>query len=238
MVNSILPLELQEVVVAKRGRRIVGPVTYTLAGAGTTIVIGPNGSGKTTLLRMMHGLERTSEGRLRWAQAFNAASERQSFVFQSPIIMRRSVLDNLAYPLTLAGKSRKEANEAAARWAAKVGLASRLQQNASRLSGGEKQKLALARALIREPDVLFLDEPCANLDGKATRVIEGVLQDAKSNGTRLVMSTHDMGQARRLADDVIFMLGGQIHECAPAQDFFNSPATPETEQFLRGDIVE
>jgi tungstate transport system ATP-binding protein len=109
--------------------------------------------------------------------------------------------------------------------------------SATRLSGGEKQKLALARALIRKPQVLFLDEPCANLDGASTRDIETLLADARADGTRLIMTTHDIGQARRLATDVIFMLHGKIHESGVATTVFDAPQTTELQAFYRGDII-
>jgi tungstate transport system ATP-binding protein len=106
------------------------------------------------------------------------------------------------------------------------------------LSGGEKQKLSLARALITEPEILFLDEPCANLDGRATREIESILQQVQARGTRLVMSTHDMGQAKRLARDVIFLHKGLVHESSSVAQFFAAPKTPEAKAFINGDIVE
>lgn len=236
--NSILPLKLENVVVSMRGKRLIGPVTSEIAATGLTIVIGPNGSGKTTFLRMMHGVQRVSSGQLNWAQPIEIAQKHQAFVFQSPIMLRRNVEQNLTYPLELANVSKEEAKERAHLMAAEIGLGDKLNQQAPRLSGGEKQKLALARALIRRPEVLFLDEPCANLDGRATREIEQVLLKANSAGTRIIMSTHDMGQARRLATDVIFLLGGEIHEVGPAEQFFDQPESVDTQRFLRGDIVE
>jgi len=109
---------------------------------------------------------------------------------------------------------------------------------ATRLSGGEKQKLALGRALIRQPRLLFLDEPCANLDGRSTREIEALLRDANAAGTRIVMTTHDLGQAKRLAGDALFLLNGKLHEQGAAAKFFDAPQRSETKAFLEGDIVE
>lgn len=234
---TILPLTLKDVQVYKRRKRLIGPISHTLGSTGTTIIMGPNGSGKTTLLRLMHGLERVGAGRLNWAVETAEARRHQSYVFQSPIMMRRSVCDCLAYPLLLHGVGKQEARAQAADWAERVGLADALQRNAKVLSGGEKQKLALARALIRKPQVLFLDEPCANLDGAATSEIESILRSAKSNGTRIIMATHDMGQAKRLADDVLFLLNGHIHESSTATSFFSAPRTTEAQAFLNGDII-
>ena len=238
MVNAILPFKVQNAVVRRRGKVLVGPIDFTLAGIGITIVIGPNGAGKTSLLRMMHGLERLSEGEAHWAVSLDEARRSQAFVFQTPRMMRRDVRDSIAFPLTLNGTSKKAARAEAEVWADRVGLTDQLGFQASVLSGGERQKLALARALIRQPGVLFLDEPCASLDGRATREIEEILARAVADGTRLVMSTHDMGQARRLASEVIFMFAGRIHEYRSAVEFFETPNTAQARAFAKGDIVE
>jgi len=236
--RALLPLRLRGATARVRGKTLLGPVDLTIARGGTTIVLGPNGSGKTTLLRVMHGLQRLSAGSMTWNLPAPLARERQAYVFQTPIMMRRSVLDNLAYPLLLHGMSRREARKRAACWAERVGLGAAARRPAPVLSGGEKQKLALARALIRAPEIVFLDEPCANLDGNATREIEALLADARAAGTRIVMATHDLGQARRLASDVLFLRGGLLHESAPADRFFDAPDTAEATAFLRGDIVQ
>jgi len=220
------------------GKVIAGPIDLSIAGSGTTIVLGPNGSGKTTLLRLMHGLQRVRGGSVNWALPDAEARLRQSYVFQSPIMMRRRVVDSIAYPLILRGLARKKAQAQAVEWAQEFGLADALERPAPVLSGGEKQKLSLARALISRPDILFLDEPCANLDGRATREIETLLARTQAGGTRIVMSTHDMGQAGRLASEVVFMLGGKVHETGPAEGFFKAPKTPQAAAFINGDIVE
>lgn len=237
MVASILPLEVRDVVLKRRGRRILGPVSLTLEGEGFTIVMGPNGSGKTSLLRAMHGLERLSGGSIRWSAPIEETRARQAFVFQSPILLRRSVVDNIAYPLVLDGVARKAARAMAAGLGEEVGLGGLLDQSALDLSGGERQKLALARALIRKPEVLFLDEPCANLDPRSMREIEAILQATRAAGTRIVMSTHDAGQARRLASDILFLHDGRIVESGPRDDFFSTPRTPEARAHINGDLL-
>lgn len=232
--TAAFPLTLAGVLVRRQGKRVLGPVDLTLARDGATMILGPNGSGKTTLLRVMHGIERTTGGQVIWAQDDPA---QHAFVFQSPIVMRRSVAENLAYPLRLLKRPKAEIAAAVDGWLARIGLAAIAQSPATRLSGGERQKLAIARALIRKPDVLFLDEPCANLDGHATAEIEALLQEIVAGGTRIVMATHDMGQARRLADDLVFMLDGKPHETGDAAALFAKPQTKEFAAFLRGDIV-
>jgi tungstate transport system ATP-binding protein len=159
-------------------------------------------------------------------------------VFQRPVMLRRTVEENLIYPLRIRGVSSADARDRAHDWAGRVGLEGMMTRTAPSLSGGEQQKLALARALITDPKVVFLDEPCASLDGRAMREIEDILAAASADGTRLIMSTHDMGQARRLADDVVFLLHGKVHERTDAANFFLTPRTPQGRAFLRGDIVE
>ena len=232
--TQMFPLTLDQVLVRRRGKAVIGPTNLVLQPDGPTIIIGPNGSGKTTLLRVMHGIERVTSGTVAWQH--NDPSQ-HAFVFQSPIVLRRSVYENLAYPLRLIQTPKPEVAQAVDHWLERIGLADMRHSPALRLSGGERQKLAIARALVRKPQVLFLDEPCANLDGHATREIEEMLQEASAAGTRLVMSTHDMGQARRLARDIVFMLGGKVHDVGDAETLFTSPANKELSAFLRGDIV-
>ncbi len=239
MVSSILPLDVKNAEVRRRGKTLIGPLSTTISAEGFSIVMGPNGAGKTTFLRMLHGMERLKRGgSLRWQCAEKEARTRQAFVFQAPIMMRRSALDNVAYPLILHGVGRKDARRQAAAWLERVGLGDSSTKQATILSGGERQKLAIARALIRGPDVLFLDEPCANLDGRATREVEAVLKDAHDGGTRIVMATHDLGQAKRLAQDVWFIHHGNILEITAAEQFFTQPTTTEARAFVSGDIVE
>ena len=234
----MMPLVVAQAQVRRHGKVLIGPVSFTLEARGVTIVMGPNGSGKTSLLRMLHGVVRLADGRVTWACGDREARSKQAFVFQTPVMLRRSVKDNLAFPLHIQGTARKQAAAEAEHWAEKIGLTQALAQSAGVLSGGEQQKLALARALISKPEVLFLDEPCASLDGRATREIETLLHGASQSGTRIIMATHDMGQARRLATEVLFVLKGKLHEFSPAEVFFLAAKTDSARAFLKGDIVE
>ena len=238
MVDTILPAVADAVCVTKRGRRIIGPISHTFARQGVTVVLGPNGAGKTTLLRMLHGIERVSAGSITWQLPMAQAALRQAFVFQTPTILRRRVIDNIAYPMLVRGVPKTKAREAAARWATQIGLGAMQRRQARFLSGGEKQKLALARALIMRPDVLFLDEATTNLDGRSTREIEDMLKSAAATGTRIFLATHDLGQARRLATDVVFIYNGKLHDSGQAEAFFARPNTAEAAAYLQGDIVE
>ena len=235
--SGLFPLTVAGATSRRAGHQLVGPVDLTLGGEGVTVVIGPNGSGKTTLLRLLHGAARLSSGRLDWACSTEEARRRQAFVFQQPVMMRRSVLDNIAYPLTVRGMKRAAARAQARVWGERVGLGEMLDRAAPVLSGGERQKLAIARALIAEPELVFLDEPCAALDGRAMREIEEILGAARANGTRLILSTHDMGQARRMADDILFLSGGGIAEHSRASDFFPEPQSQAARDYLNGKIL-
>ena len=231
--SPLFPLTLRNVCVRRRGKSVLGPINLTVENGPPLVVIGPNGSGKTTLLRVMHGIERISEGSLEWAAHSPA---KHSYVFQHPTVLRRSVVQNLAYPLQLMRVPKDTVSQACSAWLTKINMTGFGDTPATKLSGGERQKLAIARALIRQPDLLFLDEPTANLDGHTTREIEVLLGQASATGTRVVMATHDMGQARRLAAHVIFMKGGKIREQGTSEALTN-PQTADLAAFLKGDIV-
>ena len=236
--TELFPLTVSGATHRRRSKVLVGPVDLTLDGNGICVVLGPNGAGKTSLLRLLHGTARLNSGSITWACDLKEARHHQSFGFQRPVMLRRSVEDNIAYPLQMHGAEKAKSRQEARIWAERVGLEEMLERQASVLSGGEQQKLAIARALITKPAVLFLDEPTASLDGRATREIEEILLQARAAGTRLILSTHDMGQARRLADWVVFLLHGKVHEQGEGPGFFDNPKTPEAGAFLNGDILE
>jgi len=233
--DTILPLTVEGLGFTANGVAILSGISLTVEAGAPTLVIGPNGAGKSTLLRLLHGLLAPSAGRVAWAAA--DPRRRQAMVFQRPVLLRRSVLANALYPLRLAGLARAERERRAQEALALVGLAALADRPARRLSGGEQQRLALARAAALRPEVLFLDEPCASLDPAATRAVEEIVATLAARGTRIVMTTHDLGQARRLAGDVVFLHRGRALEHTPAARFFDNPATPEAAAFLRGELV-
>jgi tungstate transport system ATP-binding protein len=233
--DTILPLRAERLGFRAGGVAILSNVSLTISAGAPTLVIGPNGAGKSVLLRLLHGLLAPSEGRVVWAEA--QAARRQTMVFQRPVLLRRTVLANTLYPLKLAGVAATERQDRARAALDMVGLAPLADRPARRLSGGEQQRLALARAAALAPEVLFLDEPCAGLDPAATRAVEEIVGRLAARGAKIVMTTHDLSQARRLAGELIFLHRGRVLEQTQANAFFARPATPEAAAFLRGELV-
>jgi tungstate transport system ATP-binding protein len=228
----ILPLSLQEVSYAVGGRAIIDRASLRVEAGPSTIILGANGAGKSVLMRLMHGLLRPTSGRIAWHG--EGARRLQAMVFQRPVMLRRSALANVVYALKLAGSANRE--KIAMEALEEVGLAHVAHRPARVLSGGEQQRLALARAWALHPEVLFLDEPTANLDPGATREIETVIKAFDASGTKIVMSTHSLGQARRLGDEVIFLHQGRVAERASVERFFPQPASPEAAAFVKGEL--
>ena len=237
MADSLLPLSLENVSFVAGGREILSSVDLVFEAGPRTVVLGPNGAGKSVLVRLCHGLLAPTGGRVRWANPeVRGAPRRQAMVFQRPVLLRRSVLGNLMFALAVADVPRKERDARACSALASVGLTHCANRPARVLSGGEQQRLALARAWMLRPEVLFLDEPTANLDPSATREIESIIESIHAAGTKIVMITHNLGQAQRLADEIVFLDRGRVAERASVDRFFRQPATAEADTFLKGEL--
>jgi tungstate transport system ATP-binding protein len=232
--NGILPLRLENVSFTAGGRTIIERTNLTLDAGTSTIILGANGAGKSVLMRLMHGLLAPSAGRVIWRG--ERVRRRQAMVFQRPVMLRRTALANVVYALKVAGVGSADCLRRAREALAEVGLTQLAERPARVLSGGEQQRLALARAWALHPEVLFLDEPTANLDPGATREIEAVIRAFDASGTKIVMSTHSLGQARRLGDEVIFLHQGRVAERASIEEFFPVPSTAEAGAFVKGEL--
>jgi tungstate transport system ATP-binding protein len=232
-----LPIVLEEASVRAGEVTILERISLRLEPGAPTVLVGPNGSGKTTLIRLGMGLFCPTAGSVSWGGRTRSPGDRRAMVFQRPIMLRRTAVANIAFALAAAGMTRNERSARAADLLRTVGLESLALRPARRLSGGEQQRLALARALARDPEILFLDEPTASLDPAATKAVEDIARSVIASGIKVVMATHDLGQARRLAGDIVFLVRGRIVAHAAAERFFASPATPEAAAFLRGDLV-
>ena len=235
---SLLPVSFEDVTYSARGKRLLDGLNLTLEAGSTTVIMGPNGAGKSLTLRLLQGLIAPSSGRIQWAQSPDRArvGRKVATVFQRPVLLRRSVAGNLAHALKVYGVPSRLRAAQIDRWLDHAGLADLRDRAARVLSGGEQQRLSLVRALAAEPDLLLLDEPTASLDPQATLAIEALVQTAARGGTKVVMVTHDAGQARRLADDVAFLHRGQVTEHTTATLFFGAPRSRAAQAYLAGRI--
>ncbi len=236
--TSILPLVLDDVSLEIVGIRLIKDLSCAFEAGPRTVILGANGAGKSLFLRLCHGLIRPTTGRVLWKGAKGRdPAKAQAMVFQRPVMLRRSVAANVDYALKLRGMAAAERRAAVEDALGYTGLRRLADTQARVLSTGEQQKLALARAWALQPEVLFLDEPTASLDPAATHAVEQIINAIDAAGTRIVMTTHDLGQARRLADEVLFLHRGRLLEMAPAEKFFTAPDNDLAQAFVKGDLV-
>lgn len=235
--DDLLPVVVEDLRLAFGGQPLLCGISLTIETPGVTVIMGPNGAGKSLLLRCLHGLLTPTGGTIRWGEhsVTPALQRRQAMVFQRPVLLRRSVLANLHF----AQKTRQiidDANAFALLRAMRLHDIS--ERPARKLSGGEQQRLALARALATRPDVLFLDEPTASLDPASTRIIEDTVTAAAAQGLKVVFVTHNVHQAQRLANDVVFLADGKVCEHRPSANFFAAPSSPQADAYLTGRLPE
>lgn len=236
--ESRLPLRVEAVDFARSGRTLLSGLDFRLEPGRISVVLGPNGAGKSLLLRLLMGLITPDAGRIRWNGLSPPRCRAQlGMVLQKPVMLRRSVRANVEFALARAGISRGQRRRRAEATLERAGLAPLARQSATRLSGGEAQRLSIVRAWAQRPRVLLLDEPCANLDPYSAARVEELIREIHAGGTRIMLSTHDLGQARRLADEVLFLADGRLCEHAPATAFFERPASAKADAFLQGDLV-
>lgn len=235
----MLPLVVSHVSYLVGTKPIIEDVSFTIDIAGLAVLLGPNGSGKSSLLKLLHGLLPLSSGSIRWGDVdARAAQRKQAMVFQRPVLLRRSAAENVDHVLKLRGVSsaeRARVIEESLEWA---GLADVADMPARKLSGGEQQSLTIARAWALNPQVLLLDEPTANLDPRATRRVEDLIHSFAATGRKIIMATHNIAQAQRLADEVLFLNRGHLLEHAPAKQFMLRPSNPLAARFIAGELVE
>lgn len=234
---GLLPLEARGIGVVRAGKTLLDDVSFVIGAGGPTVIMGPNGAGKSLLMRVLHGLVVPCSGRVIWGAGVDAevAGRRSAFVFQRPTLLRRTVLANIDFVRShRPGAARRQT---AWKVLEQAGLAELAHSPARALSGGEQQRLAMARALASFPEVLFLDEPTASLDPAATLAVERMIATAVAGGTKVVLVTHDIGQARRLAREVVFMANGRVTEVGEAAAFFAGPQSAAARAYLDGQLV-
>ena len=234
----MLPLVVDGLGFSVREQWLLKDVSFSLGAHGLTFIVGPNGAGKSILLKICHGLLSPTTGTVRWASGSSRQQrQRQAMVFQKPVLLRRSARANVEYALSVRGVAKKDARERADRVLEATGLTAIAHRPARVLSGGEQQRLVLARAWALRPQVLFLDEPATHLDPAATAAIEDVIQQVSNAGSKIIMVTHDLGQVRRLADEVLFLHQGQLLEQAASEDFFAHAKSQEARAFVEGQLL-
>jgi tungstate transport system ATP-binding protein len=236
--HPLLPLVASRLQFAIHGQQIIRDVSFRIDTSGRTVILGANGAGKSVMLRLCHGLLRPTGGDLRWGGLTVAqARDQQAMASQHPVLLRRTVTGNLLHVLHVKGVPRSERQALVDAALQQAGLEDLGHRAARTLSGGQKQKLAIARACVVRPAVLLLDEPTANLDPAAVRGVEELIRAVAAAGTKILMATHDIAQARRLAADVMFLNDGRLLEHAPAAEFFTSPEDPVAARFLAGELL-
>ena len=239
--DGIWPVELDGVVFEAPGesgaKRLIDGVSLRLEPGPLTCVMGPNGAGKSLLLRLIAGLIRPSGGEVTYGGAAEAGKNRIAFVFQRPVLLRRSVAANLDHALKTYGAPRAARRGRIAELLALGQLQAFARQPARVLSGGEQQRLSMVRALAARPALLLLDEPTASLDPQATAAIEALIRQVAGEGVKVVLVTHDRDQARRMAEEIVFLHHGRIAEQAPAARFFDQPRSPEAKAYLAGRLL-
>lgn len=236
--RSILPLRLSRLTWERDGEQLLGPVDLELDGENRVVVLGPNGAGKSLLLRLAHGLIAPSSGSVAWEEPDpRRQRSRQAMVFDRAVLLRRSARANVEYALALRGMAAAERGARTDEVLEQTGLLDLANRAARALSAGEQQRLALARAWALRPEILFLDEPTASLDPAAARRVEQLILQIREAGTAIILTTHDLGLARRIAEEVVFLYRGRVLEHAAASAFFEAPATREARAFLQGDLT-
>ncbi len=236
--SSILPLKLQNVDYSAGGKKLIKNMNCQFEAGRKYIVIGPNGAGKTLLLRLCHGLLKPDRGQINWAGAKGQnPKSAQAMVSQRSVMLRRSAYDNIDYALSVRGVKRSLRPDLINTVIDRTGLRRVAHKYAPVLSLGEQQRLAIARAWVLKPQVLFLDEPTASLDPPATHSIEELIGEISAEGTTVIMTCHDLGQAKRLATDVLFMFRGRLKEMAPAEQFFTKPNNDLAQAFIEGHLI-
>lgn len=235
---STLPLHIDRLHVTRKGNSLLCGIDYSINTPGVTMILGPNGAGKSLLLQVAHGLVTPDKGTLKWnVHKPQPQQSWRAFVFQKPVLLRRSVRANLEYVLSLHRIAKDERKRRIREALSYTGMSHLAERDARVLSGGEQQRLNIARALVLQPQVILLDEPTAELDPTGTAAIERLIKDIAQCGAKVIMTTHDLGQARRLASDILFLHNGKLLEYSPAPTFFKQPKTRAAQDFIAGKLL-
>ena len=234
--KKITPIVADNLSVSFGSVNILNKINFKIHDKDITAVIGPNGAGKSILLQTINGLTNIQRGKITFNSFFHSDDirKKQALVFQNPTLLRRNVISNMEF---IANINKNIDKKTIQNSLVRCGLGGYDQKSARLLSGGEKQRLSLARALLTQPSILLLDEPTANLDPFSLKLIEDIILEENKKGTCIILTTHDMAQAKRLATNIIFMNKGEVIEQKNSKTFFNKPETNEALKYIKGEIL-
>jgi len=235
---SILPLRFRNVSLRAGDDLLIDALSLDIDAGPRTVIMGPNGAGKSLFLRLAHGLIRPTQGEVSWRGRDGLGPTRgQAMVFSRPVMLRRSARANIELALALSGRPTSEATDRTDTALALTGLEALAGRQATSLSTGEQQRLALARAWALSPQVLLLDEPTSNLDPAAAHAVENLIRQFSESGMKVIMTTHDLIQARRLGEDILLLHHGRLVERAAADAFFSAPQSDVARAFVTGTLT-
>jgi tungstate transport system ATP-binding protein len=237
--NLSVHLQLSEIKKCYNGIKALDSISLEMDGGKIIVLLGVNGAGKTTFMRILAGLENADSGQILFNSqkiAAKALCQVSTLVFQKTSMFTMNVYDNLAYGLKIRKVSKEEIAKKIPEALQEVRLSGFEKRRAKKLSGGEQQRIALARAFLLEPNILFLDEPTANLDPNSATIIEKAIVSKKSSQRIIIMATHNLNQARRMGDEIVHIHDGEIVEVAKPEDFFLNPKSEITRKFIHGEL--
>ena len=230
---NCLPIYIKDLSLILDERKILSSLNLSINSDDVTVIMGPNGAGKSIFLKILNGILTPTSGCITWnnKKQFSDTLNTQAFVFQKPILLRRSVIANLDYMDSVLGNKKRISKD---RLLKIVQLQKQKNQPARMLSLGEQQRLSLIRSLMLRPNLLLLDEPTANLDPASTKIIEDIILNLKMMGIKIIFVTHNILQAKRIADDIIFLNEGKMVEHLNKQEFFSNSKSIEVQNYLNG----
>ena len=230
---NCLPIFIKDLTLILDNRKILSSLNLSINSDDVTVIMGPNGAGKSLFLKILNGILTPTSGCITWnnKKQFSDTINTQAFVFQKPILLRRSVIANLDYMDSVLGYKKKISKD---RLLEIVQLKKQKNQPARMLSLGEQQRLSLIRSLMLRPNLLLLDEPTANLDPASTKIIEDIILNLKMMGIKIIFVTHNILQAKRIADEIIFLNEGKMVEHLNKQEFFSNSKSIEVQNYLNG----
>jgi tungstate transport system ATP-binding protein len=232
--KNFLPLSVNKVSLIINEKKLLKEISFNVKKNNILSIVGPNGSGKTSLLKALHGIYKLSSGSISWGDcSINEIKKMQAMIFQNPLLLKRSVKDNITYVLKIRNNTKSEILNKTNEALNLCNINELQNQQAHTLSGGEKQKLAIARAWVLDPNILFLDEPTLNLDPPSVYEIEELIINMHAKNTFVIFSSHDLRQVRKLSKEIVFLYDGKLIEKTKSKKFFESAESDLAKSFLQ-----